>query len=172
MGLLETLGLRAQGHKAGPDDDTETVRKVAAALDQLDPARARHLAAFAFLLTRVALADQKISEEEARAMERIVREKGDFPEAQAVMVVQMAKTQAILFGGVENFLVTREFGGIASRAEKLALLDCLFAVSSADRSISSAEEATIRKIASELMLDHAEYIAVKARYREHLASKG
>ena len=170
MGILERLGLRAKGPQAAADAETETVRKIAAALDRLEPERARHLAAFAFLLGRVAIADMEISPEETREMERIVREKGGLPEGQAVMVVQMAKTQTILFGGIENFLVTREFKDIASRDEKLALLHCLFAVSAADRTISSAEETTIRKIASELLLDHADYVDVKSAYREHLAT--
>ena len=170
MGILETLGLRAKAAASDPKTETETVRKIAAALDRLEPERARYLAAFAFLLGRVALADMGISAEETLAMERIVAEKGDLPEAQAVMVVQMAKTQSILFGGVENFLVTREFKDIASREHKIVLLHCLFAVSSADRTISSAEETTIRKIASELMLDHADYVEVKSAYRDHLAT--
>jgi len=170
MGLLETLGLKAKDSHAAPGADTETVRRIAAALDRLPPDRARYVAAFAFLLSRVAFADLTISEEETRAMERIVADASGLPEEQAVMVVQMAKTQNILFGGVENFLVTREFRDIATREQKLALLRCLFGVSAADRSISSAEETTIRKIASELLLDHADYVAAKAAYRHHLAT--
>lgn len=170
MGILETLGLKTREPVASSKADTETVRKIAAALDRLEPERARFVAAFAFLLSRVAFADLEISPEETAEMERIVQEKGGLPEEQAVIVVQMAKTQSVLFGGVENFLVTREFKDIASREDKLALLHCLFAVSAADRSISTAEETTIRKIASELMLDHADYVDVKGEYREFLAT--
>lgn len=170
MGILESLGWRRAPKDAGADTpDTETVRKIAAELDALGPARARHVAAFAYLLSRVANADREISEEETREMERIVQEEAGLPEAQAVLVVHMAKTQNALFGGVDNFLVTREFRTIASREEKLSLLRCLFAVSAADRSISSVEDGTIRQIASELMLEHADFIAVKSAYREHLA---
>ena len=104
-------------------------------------------------------------------MERLVSEKGGLTEAQAVMVVQMAKTQSVLFGGVENFLVTREFEKIATREQKIALLHCLFAVSAADRSISSSEDTTIRAIARELNLDHVDFIAVKSAYGGLLATK-
>jgi uncharacterized tellurite resistance protein B-like protein len=155
----------------GSSADTETVRKIAAALDRLDPARARYIAAFAYILSRVARADLQISDEELAVMERLVQDKGDLPEEQAVMVVQMAKTQSILFGGVENFLVTREFDKIATREQKISLLHCLFAVSVADQSISSAEDTTIRAIADELHLDHADFIAVKSVYGEFLATK-
>ena len=120
--------------------ETETVRKIVQALDRLELERARYIAAFAYLLGRVAHADQHVSEEETREMERIVMERGGLPEEQAVLVVQMAKTQNLLFGGTENFLVSREFGKIAGRDQKLALLDCLYAVCSADQSISTVED--------------------------------
>jgi uncharacterized tellurite resistance protein B-like protein len=83
-------------------------------------------------------------------------------------VVQIAKAQHRLFSGSENFLVTREFGRLAGREEKLALVDALFAVSAADRSILQREDAEIGKIASELGLDHGDFIAVKGRYRQYL----
>jgi uncharacterized tellurite resistance protein B-like protein len=147
---------------------TETVRKIIDSLDRLEPDRARFVAAFAYVLSRVASADLEISPEETVSMERIVMERGGLPEEQAMVVVQMAKTQNLLFGGTENYLVTREFGKIADRQQKLALLDCLFAVSSADESIVSAEDTEIRKIASELGLSHQDFIDVKTRYREYL----
>ena len=148
--------------------ETETVRKIVDALDRLEPERARYIAAFAYMLSRVANADMDISQEETRRMERIVVEQGGLPEEQAIVVVQMAKTQNLLFGGTENFLVTREFDKIATREQKIALLHCLFAVSASDESIVSAEDTEIRKISSELKLSHREFIAVKSGYREHL----
>jgi len=175
MGILDLLGWGGDRKEQAPSlspADTETVRKISLALDRLEPERARYIAAFAYLLSRVAAADLAISGEESREMERIVEEKGGIPEAQAVMVVQMAKTQNVLFGGVENFLVTREFDKIATREQKLALLHCLFAVSAADRSISSAEDTTIRKIASELRLEHSDFIGVRLAYVDRLASRG
>jgi uncharacterized tellurite resistance protein B-like protein len=105
---------------------------------------------------------------ETRAMERIIMEMGLLPEDQAIIVVQMAKTQNRLFGGTDNFLVTREFNQIASREQKIALLHCLFAVSASDDAISSAEDSEIRQIASELLLDHRDFIEVRTSYREKL----
>lgn len=170
MGILESLGLRRASKTQGSDPaDTETVRKIAARLDALDPARARHVAAFAYLLSRVANADSEISAEETREMERIVQAEGGLPEELAVLVVHMAKSQNVLFGGVDNFLVTREFGKIATREQKLALLRCLFSVSAADQSISSVEDGTIRQIASELALEHPDFIAAKSAFRDRLA---
>jgi uncharacterized tellurite resistance protein B-like protein len=155
-------------HQHAPTGDTETVRKVIEALDQMDPARARFIAAFGYILSRVAYADMNISPEEIRAMERIIMERGGLPEEQALIVIQTAKTRAQLFGGTENFLVTREFSRIATREEKLALLDCLFAVAAAEAGISAEEDNEIRQIVNELGLDHPDFIAVRSRWKDQL----
>jgi uncharacterized tellurite resistance protein B-like protein len=149
--------------------ETETVRKIVDALEGMDPVQARYVAAFAYLLSRVAQADQNISPEETRAMERIVMERGGLPEAQAILVVQMAKTQARMFGGTENFLVTQEFNEIATREQKMALLHCLYAVSAADNSVSTREDNEIRNISKELLLSHEDFINVRLEYRDYLS---
>jgi uncharacterized tellurite resistance protein B-like protein len=148
---------------------TEIVRQIVAQLDQLPPERANYIAAFAYILSRVALADMQISAEETQAMERIVIEHGEIPEEQAIIVVQMAKTRNKLFGGTENFPVTREFNEMTTRQQKLALLDCLFAVAAADLSISSHEDRVIRQVANELLLEHRDFIDVRSRYRDRLS---
>ena len=169
MSILEWLGLARPDAKSVTPDETETVRKIIEELDHLEPERARFVAAFAYILSRVARADMQVSEEETRAMEGIGVEHGKLPREHALIVVQMAKTQSLLFGGTENFLVTREMNRIASRDEKLALIDCLFAVSAADESISTVEDNVIRQISAELRLDHRDFIAVRAGYRDRLA---
>ena len=165
MSIRNFLGIPDQHAVTG---DTETVRKVIEALDQLDPARARFIAAFGYILGRVAYADMKISPEEVHAMEQIIMERGGLPEEQALIVVQTAKTRAQLFGGTENFLVTREFSRIATREEKLALLDCLFAVAAAEGGISATEDNEIRQIVNELGLGHPDFIAVRSRWKDQL----
>ncbi len=149
--------------------ETETVRKITDALDRMEPERARFIAAFAYLLGRVARADLNISAEETRVMERIVSEKGGIPEEQAIIVVQIAKSQNILFGATENYLVSREFNGMATQEQKLALIDCLFAVAAADQSISTVEDNEVSQIADELRIEHRDYIAVRSGYRQFLA---
>ena len=66
MSLTEILnGFRR--HLRQPSDssnETDTVRKIVHQLDQLPPERARYVAAFAYLLSRVARADMNISAEE------------------------------------------------------------------------------------------------------------
>ena len=170
MSILSFLGYDpARTSSAHESAETETVRKIVAALDRLEPDRARHIAIFAYILSRVARADLVISEAETRAMEAIVVKEGGLAPEQAILVVQMAKTQAILFGGTENYLVTREFNRLASREDKLALLRCLFAVSASDDSVSVKEDNEIRRISSELRLTHEDFIAVRSEFRDHLS---
>jgi uncharacterized tellurite resistance protein B-like protein len=166
MSILRFLGL---GSKSSPSTDTESVRRIVASLDAMDPERARWIATFAFLLCRVARSELVISEEESVAMERLLRERGGLTEEQAVLVLQIAKTQATLFGSTDNYLVSREFNRIATREQKVALLDCLFAVSAADESISTAEDNEIVRICAELRLPREEVVEARGRYRQHLA---
>ena len=169
MGLLDFLGFGGSS-KPEPRDGSaaETIHKIAASLEEMDPNEARYIACFAYLLGRVAHADTHISEEETREMEQIVQARGGLPDDQAALVVQIAKTQNKLFGGTENYVIASEFNKIASRAQKVALLNCLFAVSSSDQSISTVEDNEIRKISQELRLDHSDFIAARSAFREHL----
>src|SRR5712691_4254746 len=168
MSILRYLGLEGAA-PASASADTESVRKIIAALDRLEPERARYIAAFAFVLGRVAYADLEISDVETNAMERLVMQHGGLPEEQAILVVEIAKTQNKLFGATENYLVTREFEKIATREQKLALIECLFAVAAADENITSEEDNVVKQIASELKLSHDDYIAARSRFREYLA---
>ena len=122
MSLRELFGLAPGPKPASNIAETHTVRKVVEALDKLEPEKARFIAAFGYILGRVANADSHISPEETRAMDRIIGEYGQLPEEQALIVTQTAKMHNQLFGATENFLVTREFSRIATREQKLALL--------------------------------------------------
>jgi uncharacterized tellurite resistance protein B-like protein len=162
LAFHKTESHRVVGH-------TDTVRTIVEALDRMEPERARYLAAFAYILSRVARADLTVSAEETRAMESLVEKQGAVSEDQAVIIVQMAKHQSLLFGATEDFLVTREFNKISTPEQKLALLDCLFAVAAAEDMVSLTEDNEIRQIASELGLTHQDFIAIRSRYRDQLS---
>lgn len=150
------------------DSDVEVVQRISQQLQQLDAEQARHIASFAYLLGRVANADLHVSAEETARMDELVAEHGGLSPAQAAMVVRMSQSHAQLFGGTDDFLVTREFAAAASREQKLALLQCMYAVSAADHSISAEEDQEIRRVASGLGLHHRDFIAVRLRFAEHL----
>jgi len=164
MSIFSWLGVETHP-QAGPSD-SETLRRISRALDAMDPARARYIACFAFILSRVANADLDISEAETAEMERRVVAFGGLPEEQAVLTVQIAKSQSRLFGGTENFSVTKLFKEMSDHAQRVELLHCLFAVSSADDTVSVVEENEIWKIAAELGITHSEYVAIRSDYRD------
>lgn len=171
MSILKFLGLsqEPQPGRSGAGSETETVRKIVQKLDQLPADQARYIAAFAYLLSRAARADMSVSADETAVMERIVVHEGGLPEELAPIVVQMAKTQNQFFGSTENYLVTREFQRIATYEQKLALLECVFAVTAADDNITSEEDNAVKQIASELKLPHIDYVEARSRFRKHLA---
>jgi uncharacterized tellurite resistance protein B-like protein len=150
-----------------PSAETDTVRRIVSELDKLDPTRARFLAAFAYVLSRVAGADQHFSDAETAKMIELVQRFGHLTEPQAMLVVEIAKSQNRLFGGTENFLVTREFRRIATDEERRDALECVFAVSAADEEMTPEEEAQARQIASELGFSHQEYVQTRLAYSHH-----
>jgi uncharacterized tellurite resistance protein B-like protein len=164
MGWREWLqGARVETEAAG----SGAVRRIAAELAALPADQARYLAAFAYLLGRVAHADRQVSDAETARMEELVREAAAVSPEQATLVVEIAKAQNRLFGHVENFLVTRELSEVASVEQRRALLDCLFSVSAAEDGISGEEEAQVRQIASEMGFSHPEYIEARAAWSQH-----
>jgi uncharacterized tellurite resistance protein B-like protein len=162
--LRSWLGVEADERS----DRQRALRDILDALDRLEPARARYLAQFAYLLGRVAHADQHVSPTETQMMEQLVEQEGGISVEQAVLVVGLAKSSNLMFGGTDNFLVAREFADHASRDQKLALLRCLFAVSAIEGNISIAEEREIQRIARELRLEHADLLTLRLEYRQHL----
>jgi uncharacterized tellurite resistance protein B-like protein len=166
VSILKWLGLS--------DDVASTVDSVAEierALTELDPADARYLACFAFILHRVARADHVITDDEAMLIQRLVAAHGGLSPERAALVARIAQTEHLRHGGTEDFIVTRQFGRVASREQKLALLDCLFAVSAADESIRTIEDNEIRRVASEIGLEHADYIRVRGAHVHHLEAR-
>jgi uncharacterized tellurite resistance protein B-like protein len=156
------------GLDAAREEEIAPLRETLDALDHLEPERARFLAAFAYLLGRVAHADQHVSPEETHAMESLVREHGGLSQEQAMVAVQLAKTSNLLFAGTANFLVAREFSALASYDQKLSLMRCLFAVSATDKAISTAEEGEIHRIANELRIDRADLVQLRVAHQRHL----
>jgi len=164
--LLRWLG-------GGASDDggaeTDTVHRIAARLESLPPERARFLAAFAYVLARVAAADLRITETEVAAMEQAVADTAGLAPGETALAVEIAKSQARLLGGTENYVVTRRFRELSTREERVRLVECLYAVAAADGTISPTESAEIARIADELGFLPSEAVALRAPWRDRLA---
>lgn len=160
--LFELLGFQRSSSRTPPG----AVQEIAARLERLGPERSRYVAAFAVVLSRVAQADLDISEPERAKMEEIVGKLGHLEPEEASMVVAIAVDHSLRSGGTEHFLATREFGERSDRSQREKLLSCLFELSAADGSISSAEENRIRQIASELGFTHREFAQARSRWND------
>ncbi|MDX1386139.1 MAG: TerB family tellurite resistance protein [bacterium] len=146
-----------------------SIRKIIHELEHMPQDQAKYLAAFAYILGRVAHVDLDISEEETATMEEIVSGFSEITPDLATLIVQIAKSQNILFGATDNYLVVREFKKISDPGQKEGLLHCLFAVAGADDEITSLESDEIRRISKELGLSHREFIDVRTHYLDKLS---
>jgi len=162
------------GEAAAPLPDsaaeTATVRRIVARLEALPPDEARYLACFAYVMSRAANADLDISHDETAVMEHFVVESGGLGEAQAVLVVEMAKLQARSYGETEDFVVTREFRSISTAEQRRALVRCCFAVAAADGTIGAEEASVVNEIARELDLELNEVNALRDEFHEQLSA--
>jgi len=101
-------------------------------------------------------------------MERLVRDEGGLTPEQAVLVISLAKTSNLLFGGTADFEVSRDFAASASYDEKLALARCLFAVAASEDAISMTEETEIHRILNQMKIHPQDLTAIRVANRAHL----
>ena len=101
-------------------------------------------------------------------METLVRDQGGLSADQAMLVVSLAKTSNLLFGGTADFEVAREVAESARYEEKLALARCLFAVAAVDTAISMAEETEIHRIVNVLRIQPADLTALRLEHKRAL----
>jgi len=165
--LFRSLGLSADD---GAKNETETVSEIAAVLSVMAPERARLLAAFAYLLGRVAFADHDVSADERAVMEAGLATEGDVSPEQAEHLVQLAVAATGSHGAAEDYQVAREFEMLATREEKLQLLRALFTVS-AQHGIATVEDTEISRIAGVLRLDRADVTALRHEFRDAINAR-
>lgn len=159
MSILKWLGLAG----AEPDAADNKLHGIEQSLAAQGPERARFIACFAYILMRAAKADHHVSDDELQEVGRVIREWAHVDDEQAALIVRVAR-EAGHSRGTDDFLISREFERVATREEKLALLDCLFEIAGADAAIGTVEDNEVRRIASELKLEHSDYITVRQRH--------
>ena len=153
-----------------PAAESETVRRIGGQLEALPIEQRRFVAGFAYVLGRVANADLTFSDAEVGLIEHSVTDIAGLTEAQAVLVVQIARNQEELFGATEDYIVTREFAATASREQCEQLLRAGFTLSATDAGISSVESAELNEIGKELGFTDAEVDAMRMEYHDQLTA--
>ena len=148
--------------------DTDSVKVLAAQLDELPPARARYVAAFAYILGRAANATGAMSDAERKQMTSLAGAAG-LGEAQGPLIVDMAASLSGEFGATEDFLVAREFKAISTMEERELLLRCCFLVMAADDEIDATESWLANRLAEELDVERPDLNAIRAEFHEQLS---
>ncbi len=166
----QTPAIDPETVKGVDETDTAALRRIVAQLEQLPPDQRKFIAGFSYVLGRVANADMTIAGEEVSQMERTVMEVGGLPEAQAVLVVQIALNHTMLYGGTDDYVITREVSKTASRDQLERLLRAAFTVGAADLTINAEESAELDVIGRELGFADTEIRAMRAEFKESFAA--
>jgi uncharacterized tellurite resistance protein B-like protein len=152
----------------GEAADTDSVRILQVRLEAFPPARARYIAAFAYLLGRAANATGGMSDAERDEILKIAAAGGLEP-ATAPTIVDLAATLSGEFGATEDFLVTREFKAISTMEERERLLRCCFMVMAADDEIDATESWLVNRMAEELDVERPDLNEIRAEFYEQLS---
>ena len=167
MSILDLLGLGSKGpvHEA-PAKPASAKEHIVERLKDMPAKDAEWIAVFAMVMAR---ADFEISPEETSTIGQLLQKYGGLDPEQASLVAEMVTKRNLLLGASDDYLATREFRRIARDGGRERILYCLFAVSAADDSISLVEEEEIRQVANELGIEHGEFTAVRAKFKEKRA---
>ena len=138
------------------------IRRISAEIESLPVEELRFVAGYSYVLARVALADHDVNEAERTSMERALTDIGHLTPAQAVLVVEVARNMAVLYGATEDFVVTREFATSTSRGQREDLLRTAFAIGVADHDLSAVESSVLDEIGKELGFRADEVDAIRA----------
>jgi len=160
-----------QSHpRAGSVAEVEMVRGIIARLDNLPPERARFVACAAYVIARAASADDQVSDAASQYMEQVLVDQTGLDAAEAALVVETAKLQALSTGGTDDYLVTREFRDVSTTEQRLDILRACFAVAAIDGTIDAAESFTIDEIALELDLEPPALAKLRGEFAERFSA--
>ena len=131
-------------------DLTSGIRSTLDQLDDLDSETAGYLNCLAFVLQRVAAADEHICRKEVDRMEKILVEHASLSPPQAVLTVEIAKHRRQLADCCCAYQASRELRSRLDGDSRNRLRRFLDSVAEADGLVHPTEEAEIRQIAAEL----------------------
>ncbi len=166
MSLFRFLGLS----KAEADDrrEPESLRELAGRLSAMAPEDARFVAAFAYLLARVAGADLETAGGERDVIARRLETLAGLEPERAALLAEGAIAAADTHSASDDHLVARAFREIASPEERLLLVRCLYAVAAADSNITTLEDNEVFEIATEIGVARTDVVALRSEWKEQL----
>lgn len=164
MSLLARLGFG----RSSPPPAHGLMASIKDHLARLPEPRAELVAAFAGLLVRVAHADGDVSDAERRVLHDLVAAHAGLTPEESAAVAEIVVHQTTVLAGIDYAALTRTFNEMGNAADKEHLIDCLYAIATADDTVSVIEDDEIRQVSRAVLLTHAQLIAVRTRYREKL----
>jgi len=167
--LLRFLGISRGAELERGEQADEALDPIASTLEGLEPDRARFFAAFAYVLARVAGSDLRVEASETESMVETLSALTGIGDSEARLVAEIACSRMEDLEASHNYLVTREFGRLSETAEKIQLLECLYALAAADGVITGDESEEVASIAEEIGLSRADALALRSRFRDKLA---
>lgn len=151
-----------------PDEHSDVIRRAAAEIAALPVDARRFITGYSYVLARVAYADRDFNDAELESMVRSLTDVGHLTENQAILVVEVARNMALLYGSSEDFVVTTEFARSTTREQREDLLRTAFAVGAADAEISAPESAVLEEIGKELGFRSDEIASIRAERETEL----
>jgi uncharacterized tellurite resistance protein B-like protein len=167
MSLLRRLGFgtRHDDPTAAPRGLSDAVRS---SLAHLSRERAELAAAFAGLLIRVAHADEDVSTVEETALRRLIRDHAGLAPEESEVVATLVTSRVQSMAGIDYALLTRAMNEHGSPDDKRRLIECLYAIATADDLVSVVEDDRIAAVGRALMLPRAQLLEIRARHRDRL----
>ncbi|CAI2717821.1 tellurite resistance TerB family protein [Nitrospina watsonii] len=127
------------------------------------------LCLFGTLLASVAHVDEDFHEEEKKALLRVLKERFEYKGKELELLLEVVAEQAER--GFDFDEVTREFNKLYSYNDRVATVDCFFAVAAADGDISHEEAEEIRRITKALRIPHSAFKDSKVRALNRLRGR-
>lgn len=168
MSLLRFLGIGKSAR--GRESEPESLTEISAQLDALPPDEARFVAAFSYLLARIAGADLRTGDAERNTVAKRLETYAGVDADRARLLAATAIDSAATHGASDHHLVTRAFRDLSEPADRIRLLRCLYAVAAADENVSSVEDNEIFEVATALGVSRADVVGLRSEVKEHLGS--
>jgi uncharacterized tellurite resistance protein B-like protein len=165
---LRFLGIG--GGSQNRESEPASLSEIGAHLDTLPPDEARFVAAFAYLLARVAGADLRTDDTERAAMAHRLETFAKIDADLAALLAKTAILSADTHSASDDHLVARAFRDMSDPVDRIRLLRCLYAVAAADENISSVEDNEIFEVAIAIGVARLDVVALRSEFKEHLGS--
>lgn len=166
MSLLRFLGIG--GGSGGRASEPASLAEIGIQLDALPPEEARFVAAFTYLLARIAGADLRTDDAERDAIAQRLESFAGIDRDRARLLADTAIQAAATYQASDDHLVARAFRDMTEEPERIRLLRCLYAVAAADENISTTEDNEIFEVATAIGVRRIDVVSIRLEFKEHI----